>query len=356
MPREVYQFIVKVPANTSQNIPQVSDLAMPARIVRRIQVRIPPGPRGLAGFQVAASGTQVIPWTPGEWVIGDDETLTWDVEGYIESGAWQVIMYNAGQYLHGMWFRFEVDPISVVSVTPAGSSPLDTASILGAAVSGAGSALAGGVGGLPGIAITPAPLPVPSAGPGAGTLPTAVTTAQTGAAGTVPPVPAPVAADVVDTAAGTLPRCGYDPAATFPGSDVPVPAGALGGWCFYQPGHAQTGLPSNWSMTNPALPGVIPLVPVAAPYPPAYWLSPAGLPLTVTAAGITWYLVRDGGTVPTPWYFTYARNGPIPGSAMDPTQASVLGVRVPSVPKPATGGASGVPPVGYLGPPVKAGA
>lgn len=105
---ELYVFDVTVPAGTAKAAPQVTDLAMPVRRVDQVTVRIPPGPGGEVGFQLAAADMQMIPVNTGAWVVADAEVIPWRFVNLIESGAWQMIAYNTGNYDHTLQVRFEV--------------------------------------------------------------------------------------------------------------------------------------------------------------------------------------------------------------------------------------------------------
>lgn len=119
MAREVQVFDVTVPAGTLKTAPQVTALAMPARVVREIEVIIPPGPRGNVGFQIGLANRQLLPYTAGSFIVSDDETIRWPLEEMPSSGAWQVIAYNTGQFPHTLEFRFLVDlPGTVGSALP----------------------------------------------------------------------------------------------------------------------------------------------------------------------------------------------------------------------------------------------
>lgn len=109
MADDVFVFDVTTNAGVTQASPITTQLAMPTCIVRRIVVRVPPGPAGHLGFQLAAAGTQIIPVNAGKWIVADNEQLTWDVANVIESGAWEMISYNSGVYNHTVEVRFEVD-------------------------------------------------------------------------------------------------------------------------------------------------------------------------------------------------------------------------------------------------------
>lgn len=111
MAREVRNFAVTVPAGTAIASPQLTALDMPARIVRGVRIRIPPGPAGTVGFALASGGVPVLPWGSGQWIVGDNEAIEWDLEGQITSGSWQLRAYNTGVYAHTLYVTFRLDPL-----------------------------------------------------------------------------------------------------------------------------------------------------------------------------------------------------------------------------------------------------
>lgn len=110
MAAELYRFSVTIPAGTAIATPQVTPLTMPSRIVSRVVVRVPPGPRGTVGFAFSSGGVQMIPNNEGAWVVADDEKISWDLAGQIDTGAWQLTAYNLGAFNHTLEIRFECDP------------------------------------------------------------------------------------------------------------------------------------------------------------------------------------------------------------------------------------------------------
>ena len=110
MAQEVRNFAVTIPAGTALAAPQVTDLAMPARIPRSVRVRVPPGPAGEVGWALGSAGERVLPWGPGEWIVANDEAIDWPLEGQITSGAWQLQAYNTGAYDHTLYVTFQLDP------------------------------------------------------------------------------------------------------------------------------------------------------------------------------------------------------------------------------------------------------
>src|SRR6266704_2049102 len=106
MSSEVRAFDVLVLKGSTPAAPQISDLVMPPRLVRRIEAVIPSGVNGVLGFALGATGVQIVPVNTGEWIISSDEKLGWDLSNLIESGAWQLIAYNTGAYDHTIYLRF----------------------------------------------------------------------------------------------------------------------------------------------------------------------------------------------------------------------------------------------------------
>lgn len=123
MVAEVRNFQVSVPAGTSQDDPLVADLDMPARVVRGVRVRIPPGPAGVMGWALGAAGTRVLPVGDGQWIVADNEVIEWPLSGQIDSGAWQLQAYNSGVYDHSLYVTFLLDLPGESSTLPS-TAPL----------------------------------------------------------------------------------------------------------------------------------------------------------------------------------------------------------------------------------------
>lgn len=125
---QIREFAVTIPAGTAQANPQLTDLAMPPMTVLEIDIRVPPGPRGQMGFALWASGSTVIPEQQGQFVVADDDYITWPLVDQISSGAWQLAGYNTGDYDHTVYVTFRLEPVA----TDAGSAqitPIPTATL-----------------------------------------------------------------------------------------------------------------------------------------------------------------------------------------------------------------------------------
>lgn len=106
--QEVRAFEVTCPPGIAKATPQITNLVMPVRTVISIRVRVPPGCLSSMGFAIGAAGVAIIPYQSSVFVVADDETFEWAIPGQIDSGAWQVQMYNTGQYPHTIYMYWTV--------------------------------------------------------------------------------------------------------------------------------------------------------------------------------------------------------------------------------------------------------
>jgi len=122
---------VTIPAGTTKSVPLVTPITFPSRIVTSVAWRVPPGPSGLMGWALTSDGTPVIPVQPGAYMVTDNQADTWYLEGYLDSGNWQVTGYNTGIYPHTVYLTFQLDLPGTVETTPPPSA------VVGADVVGA---------------------------------------------------------------------------------------------------------------------------------------------------------------------------------------------------------------------------
>jgi hypothetical protein len=118
---------VTVPAGTAIATPQTTALTwLDGRIVR-IEIRVPRGAAGLVGFQIGHSNQVIIPHDPTQWIIGEGETLDWDVDNYPTGAKWFVRAYNTGRYAHTLYFRFHL--VELVSARAGTLPPLSIVAV-----------------------------------------------------------------------------------------------------------------------------------------------------------------------------------------------------------------------------------
>lgn len=106
MAQDIRVFTVVVPVGGTATAPQIFPLTMPSRSVRNVEIVIPDGVRGLVGIALGVGGTAVIPSNPGAYVFGNDEVIHWGLEGFPDTGAWQLLAYNVGTFQHAIQLRF----------------------------------------------------------------------------------------------------------------------------------------------------------------------------------------------------------------------------------------------------------
>lgn len=160
MAREVREFAVLVPHGTPQTAPLVTSIAFPERVVTGIGWRVPPGPAGLMGWALTSAGAPVIPVQPGAYIVTDNQSAQWDLEGYLDSGNWQVSAYNAGVYDHTVYLTFLLD-FPAAAPSPPPPPPGNGAGLLGT-----GGTVPGGTAAL---SSPSSPLPPPGGTETAGT-------------------------------------------------------------------------------------------------------------------------------------------------------------------------------------------
>lgn len=101
-----------IPAGTAVASPVTVDVSIPEASITEVEILVPPGPNGLMGFRLANAGTQVIPYLSDDWIISNEETISWPLTEQITSGSWQVTGYNTGQFDHTIYLRFLITPVT----------------------------------------------------------------------------------------------------------------------------------------------------------------------------------------------------------------------------------------------------
>lgn len=125
MATELKTFDVTTPAGTTKASPQVASLAMPPRLVERIEIMVPTGPNGQLGLQLTTGGQLIYPVDKNTWIIASGEVVNLELTGAIQSGAWQLTSYNTGQYPHTVQVRFYLNVVQqAAQSTPSQPIPL----------------------------------------------------------------------------------------------------------------------------------------------------------------------------------------------------------------------------------------
>lgn len=130
----LHTFEVTVPAGTAKAAPTTTAMSFPIGTVTSIEVKVPPGPSGLAGFQIVHSGETVYPYDTGTFIVADDETITWEPRRAPPGNKWSLRGYNTDIYPHTFYVRIQVEENVrdiARSVTPVPILPLLPAQVNG---------------------------------------------------------------------------------------------------------------------------------------------------------------------------------------------------------------------------------
>lgn len=119
MVSEIRTFAVTIPAGTTVAAPFTQDINFPPRVVTGVHWKVPPGPSGLMGWALTIGGSPVIPRQQGSYFVTDNDSDTWQLEGYPDQGQWQLTGYNTDIYDHTVYLDFLLDQISAELATPS---------------------------------------------------------------------------------------------------------------------------------------------------------------------------------------------------------------------------------------------
>lgn len=99
-------FECPLPAGTPKVAPVEIGTPFAAGELVRAELLFPDGCAGLVGVRLAVGHAQAVPITAGSWLVGNDETLGYDLAGQINNGAWSVVGYNLDIYQHVVHVRY----------------------------------------------------------------------------------------------------------------------------------------------------------------------------------------------------------------------------------------------------------
>lgn len=117
-------------AGTAQSAAVETNLSFDPGIVRAIEILIPAGHAGETGIAIAQAHQIIIPYDGTDWIIGDDNLLTWPVDDYLQTGSWSAFTYNTDAFNDHTWYvRFHVDELGA-AVSTAAPQPLSEAAIM----------------------------------------------------------------------------------------------------------------------------------------------------------------------------------------------------------------------------------
>lgn len=122
MPDRVETFAITVPPGTAKASAVQNISLSRVGVVVGIEIVIPDGVNGLAGFAIQNANQQAIPYNAGEYITGNNEVISWPLSNFPDAGSWQFDGYNTGNYPHTFYVRFLVNEVAITTPTPASSS------------------------------------------------------------------------------------------------------------------------------------------------------------------------------------------------------------------------------------------
>lgn len=108
MATRVHVFTVSTPAGTAEASPQTTALDFPEGRVEAIEVLVPPGPSGLAGWAIEHSQQRILPYESDQFVVADGEVIKWPLERFPTGRDWSVVTFNTDVYDHEIHIRMLV--------------------------------------------------------------------------------------------------------------------------------------------------------------------------------------------------------------------------------------------------------
>lgn len=111
MAEEIQHFTATIPAHTALAAPVTIQCPTLVRVVTQIDWRVPKGPMGVMGWQIAMGGVRVFPLGSALYVLANGEHGSWPVTNAPDSGAWEVIGYNTGANQHSVYLTFHCNTV-----------------------------------------------------------------------------------------------------------------------------------------------------------------------------------------------------------------------------------------------------
>jgi hypothetical protein len=111
---------ITTPIGTLAAAPLVTALNWRQGYPVRIEIRFPPGPSGLVGFQLAHSGEVIIPKDKTEFLITDNEIVIWPLDNFPYNAVYTARTFNTDVYSHTIQLRMAFNEVGTHLLTPVG--------------------------------------------------------------------------------------------------------------------------------------------------------------------------------------------------------------------------------------------
>lgn len=121
-----------VPAGTLPAAPAVFTLPTLGNWITQLRLTVPRGHNGVTGWRLLLSGSVIVPYFGGGWVIASDEVFTFQVNRWAETGQLVMQAYNQGTFNHTFHVvadAYPTEPVPPVQAVLAGTTAADAATI-----------------------------------------------------------------------------------------------------------------------------------------------------------------------------------------------------------------------------------
>lgn len=115
MATRIEHFTVTVPAGTLLASPVNIVTAFNDGQVDEIEIRVPPGPVGLMGFQIAYGAQSIVPHDSSQWIVTDNEVINWPLVNFPTGRHWAVNGYNTDINDHTIYLRYLITEIGIAA-------------------------------------------------------------------------------------------------------------------------------------------------------------------------------------------------------------------------------------------------
>lgn len=141
MSSRVYTTTHTVPAGTPISAPLVQAVVLDDITLDSVQILIPAGHSNLTGIAVTSNAAPVVPFNPGTYLSGNNESPTFPYGAEVGANQLQVSMFNNDIYPHTFWLRWQMSQQATstvviespqASTTPAAADVLDIANLVSA--------------------------------------------------------------------------------------------------------------------------------------------------------------------------------------------------------------------------------
>lgn len=117
----LYIFEFTIPPNTPKNRPFEKIVKVGNGVVKKVEIRIPPGHYGFAGMRIYAQEIPILPENPEAWVYGNDE-IVFDEPLWLilrPEYEFKLVGYNESpNFEHTFLVRFIVTPLTAYRQLP----------------------------------------------------------------------------------------------------------------------------------------------------------------------------------------------------------------------------------------------